>query len=280
MEFDMDSSSQAKAQAFRWLHKANVLVLPNAWDAASAALIEAAGARAVATTSGGVAWSLGRPDGQGLTRGEMVGQVRRIVAPVDVPVTADIEGGYGPASDDVAATVSAIVEAGAVGINLEDSLSPGGPLFGVEEQADRLRAARRSANEAGLLDLFINARTDIFLFGVGAEAGRLDAVIERANAYREAGADCLFVPGLIDMDALRTLTAATSLPVNVMVWPGAPTVAELERVGVRRVSVGTALAQSAYSATQEAARHILESGDYDVLAESMDFGTLNSLFTH
>lgn len=275
----MESSTKEKAALLRSLHEGDALVLPNAWDAASAALIAAAGARAIATTSGGVAWSLGRTDGQGLTREEMVGQVARIAAAVDVPVTADIEGGYGPSPDDVAATVTAIVEAGAVGINLEDSVAPGGPLFEVEEQAARLRAARRAADESGLPDLVINVRTDVFLFGIGAESGRLDAVVERAAAYQEAGADCLFVPGLIDLDALETLTAATTLPVNVMVWPGAPTVAELMKVGVRRISLGTALAQSAYTVTQQAAREILETGSYETLADSLDFGTLNGLFT-
>lgn len=275
----MKSSTQTKAESLRSLHQGVALVLPNAWDAASAALIERAGARAIATTSGGVAWSLGRTDGHGLTRDEMISQVARIAAAVDVPVTADIEGGYGASPDDVAATVAAVIEAGAVGINLEDSHAPGGPLFEIDEQAQRLRAARSAAEHEGLGDLVINARTDVFLFGIGAEEGRLDAVLERAEAYQDAGADCLFVPGLIDLDVLETLTSATSLAVNVMVWPGAPTVAELEKVGVRRISIGTALAQSAYTAAQNAAKEILTTGSYDSLADSLDYGSLNGLFS-
>ncbi|ADG76491.1 conserved hypothetical protein [Cellulomonas flavigena DSM 20109] len=275
----MNDSIVKKAQLLRSFHESGALVLPNAWDAASAALIASAGARAIATTSGGVAWSLGRTDGHGLTREEMVGQVARIAAAVEVPVTADIEGGYGPSPDDVTATVRAVVEAGAVGINLEDSVAPGGPLFGADEQAARIRAARRAAEEAGLPDLVVNVRTDVFLFGIGAEEGRLDEVVRRAGVYRDAGADGLFVPGLVDLDALEALTAATTLAVNVMVWPGAPTVAELEKVGVRRISVGTALAQSAYTVALEGARQVLETGSYDSLAGSLDFGTLNGLFT-
>ncbi len=275
----MKSSTQTKAESLRSLHQGAALVLPNAWDAASAALIERAGARAIATTSGGVAWSLGRTDGHGLTRDEMISQVARIAAAVDVPVTADIEGGYGGSPDDVAATVAAVIEVGAVGINLEDSHAPGGPLFEIDEQAQRLRAARSAAEQVGLGDLVINARTDVFLFGIGAEEGRLDAVLERAEAYQDAGADCLFVPGLIDLDVLDTLTSATSLAVNVMVWPGAPTVAELEKVGVRRISIGTALAQSAYTAAQNAAKEILATGSYDSLADSLDYGSLNGLFS-
>lgn len=140
-----DKAQQAKAETLRALHGSGVLVLANAWDAGSAAVIAAAGAKAVATTSGGIAWSLGRTDGHGLAREEMVEQVRRIAGAVDLPVTADIEGGYGPTPQDVAATVEAVVGAGAVGVNLEDSRAPGGPLFTAEEQAERLRAARAAA---------------------------------------------------------------------------------------------------------------------------------------
>jgi 2-methylisocitrate lyase-like PEP mutase family enzyme len=132
---------RAKATALRALQTDGVLVLPNAWDAASAALIAAGGARAIATTSAGVSWSLGRPDGQNLTRAEMVDAVARIAAAVDLPVSADVEGGYGPAAEDVAQTVAAVIDAGAVGINLEDSRAPGGPLFEGEGQAVRIRAA-------------------------------------------------------------------------------------------------------------------------------------------
>ncbi|MFI0370668.1 isocitrate lyase/phosphoenolpyruvate mutase family protein [Actinomadura sp. 1N219] len=273
----MDSEvQQARAAALRELHDSGVLVLPNAWDAGSAALIAGAGAKAIATTSGGVSWSLGRPDGHGLTRDEMVEAVRRIAAAVDVPVTADVEGGYGAAPEDVAATVAGIVEAGAVGVNIEDSRAPGGPLFDAAEQGARLRAARDAAVKAGLPDLVINVRTDVFLFGIGEEAGRLDDVIARAGVYAEAGADCLFVPGLIDLDALGRLVEASPLPVNVMAWPGAPTVAEFEAAGVRRVSLGTALSQAAYTVAQRAAAELLGKGTYTELEGALDFGSINS----
>ncbi|TDD32962.1 isocitrate lyase/phosphoenolpyruvate mutase family protein [Actinomadura sp. KC06] len=276
----MDSEvQQARAAALRELHGSGVLVLPNAWDAGSAALIAGAGAKAIATTSGGVSWSLGRPDGHGLTRDEMVEAVRRIAAAVDVPVTADVEGGYGPAPEDVAATVAGIVEAGAVGVNIEDSRAPGGPLFDAAEQGARLRAARDAAVKAGLPDLVINVRTDVFLFGIGKEAGRLDDVIARTGVYAEAGADCLFVPGLIDLDALGRLVKASPLPVNVMAWPGAPTVAEFEAAGVRRVSLGTALSQAAYTVAQRAAAELLGKGTYTELEGALDFGSINSAVT-
>lgn len=274
----VEKVAQARVDALRSLHGDGVLVLPNAWDAASAAVIADAGAKAIATTSGGVAWSLGRTDGHGLAREEMVEQVRRIAEAVEVPVTADIEGGYGPAPEDVATTVAAVIGAGAVGVNIEDSRAPGGPLFTAPEQAERLRAARAAAERAGLPGLVINVRTDVFLFGIGAPEGRLDDVVARAAAYAGAGADCLFVPGLTDLDVLASLVKATPLPVNVMAGPGAPAVAELAAVGVRRVSLGTAVAQAAYAVAQRAATEALATGTYHELGAGLDFGTVNGMF--
>lgn len=269
---------RAKATALRSLQTDGVLVLPNAWDAASAALIAAGGARAIATTSAGVSWSLGRPDGQNLTRTEMVDAVARIVAAVDLPVSADVEGGYGPGADDVAQTVTAVIGAGAVGINLEDSRAPGGPLFESAEQAARIRAAREAASAAGLPQLVVNARTDVYLFGIGPEAGRLDDVVARARSYAEAGADSLFVPGLLDLATLAELTGRVDLPVNVMAGPGAPGVDDLRAAGVRRVSVGQAIAQAAYSLARRAAVEAIDKGTFDSLADADAFGEVNGAF--
>ncbi|KXK62427.1 3-methyl-2-oxobutanoate hydroxymethyltransferase [Micromonospora rosaria] len=274
-----DQSQVEKARTLRALHEAPVLVLPNAWDAASAALVVQAGAAAVATTSGGVAWSLGRTDGEGLTRAEMTEAVRRIAAAVRVPVTADIEGGYGPGPEDVAATVRAVVEAGAVGINLEDSRASDGTLYPTSVQVQRIEAARNAAAEAGLPDLFVNLRTDVYLFGIGAPDGRLEDVQARADQYAKAGADGLFVPGLLDLDVLASLTASTSLPVNAMAGAGGPSVAELVGVGVRRISVGTGIAEAAYGLAQRAARELLETGTYRSLDRAASYADLNGLFT-
>jgi len=271
-------SQRAKATTLSSLHGSGIFVLPNAWDAGSAAMIAAAGAPAIATTSAGVSWSLGRPDGQNLTRAEMTAVVARIAAAVDLPVTADIEGGYGSEPDAVAATVRAVIDAGAVGINLEDSGAPGGGLFDVADQAGRLAAARAAAAGAGLPELVINARTDVFLFGIGEPAGRLDEVIARGAAYAEAGADSLFVPGLLDLDILAALTGKVSLPVNVMVGPGAPDVAALRAAGVRRVSLGQAIAQAAYTLARKAAAEALTAGTYDTIAGADPFGDINGTF--
>ncbi|MFJ5230536.1 isocitrate lyase/phosphoenolpyruvate mutase family protein [Kitasatospora sp. NPDC088391] len=273
----LPARSTEQARALRTLAAGPLLVLPNAWDAGSAAVIAAAGAPAIATTSGGVSWSAGRGDGHGLDRAAMAEAVRRIVAAVDVPVTADIEGGYGAAPEDVAETVRAVVAAGAVGVNLEDSTAPGGPLFTAEEQSARLRAARAAAVAAGLPELLVNARTDVHLFGVGAAADRPAEVLRRAGAYAAAGADSLFVPGLLDLGALAALTAAAPLPVNAMAVAGGPTVAELAAAGVRRISLGTALAQSAYAAAHRAAVELLGPGTLGALDGALDFGTLNAL---
>ena len=275
----LEEVQKAKARSFRALHDAGVLVLPNAWDAGSAVLIAQAGAQAIATTSGGIAWSAGQPDGQRLTRAEMTEHVRRIVTAVDLPVTADVEGGYGSGPEDVAATVEAVVPVGAVGLNLEDSRAPGGPLFDPVAQAERLRAARSAADRAGLPELLINARTDVFLFGIGAAEGRLADVLLRSSVYAEAGADSLFVPGLVDLEVLASLVQASPLPVNVMAGPGAPTVAEFESAGVRRVSVGTGISQAAYSVAQRAATELLTKGTYTELEGALDFGKINGMFS-
>ncbi|WP_240772286.1 isocitrate lyase/phosphoenolpyruvate mutase family protein [Nocardia sp. CS682] len=265
------------AAALRALHEQGIFVLPNAWDAVSAAVIARAGAPAIATTSAGVAWSLGTGDGQQLTRDDTIGVLRRIAAVVDVPVTADVEGGYGPAPEDVAATILAAVAAGAAGVNLEDSTAPGGPLFDTAAQADRLRAARTAAQQAGLPELVINARTDVYLFGIGAPEGRFDEVRSRAAAYAAAGADSLFVPGLLDLPTLTELVAASPLPINVMAGAGAPSVTELAAAGVRRVSVGSAVAQAAYTLAETAATELLEHGTYAALENALDFGTVQAL---
>lgn len=269
-------SSAERAQRFRDLHD-RLLVLPNAWDACSAAVVAAAGAAAVGTTSGGVAWSLGRGDGELLTRQEAAEVVRRVVQAVDVPVTADVEGGYGPAPEDVARTVALMVSAGAVGVNVEDHDPVAGSLHTVDAQAARIAAARDAAAAAGLPGLVVNARTDVHLRGVGPADTRFDETVERARRYVAAGADCVFVPGLLDLPALERLARAIPAPVNAMAVPGGPSVAALAAAGVRRVSVGTALAEAAYTAARAAATAFLRDGELPVVQGALDYGALQTL---
>jgi 2-methylisocitrate lyase-like PEP mutase family enzyme len=267
------------AAAFRRLHspqKGDILVLPNAWDALSARVIEQAGARAVATTSAGVSWALGRQDGQAVTRADMIAVVRRIAEAVRVPVTADIESGYGSGSpEDVGATVRGVVEVGAVGINVGDAPGRGGEsLLRPEEHAARIAAARA----AGGPELFINARVDVYLKEIGAESGRFDETIRRARAYTAAGADGVFVPGVVDASTIARLVEAIGAPVNIMASYGAPSVAELADLGVARVSVGPAITRAAMATIRTAARELLETGTYDSLVGGVPFAEANALF--
>ncbi|HZR80906.1 MAG TPA: isocitrate lyase/phosphoenolpyruvate mutase family protein [Candidatus Binatia bacterium] len=262
---------------FRDLHRSGTLVLPNAWDAASAAIAAAAGAEAVATTSSGISWSLGVPDGEQLSRADMIDVVARVARSVDVPVSADVEAGYGPVPSDVAATIAAVIDAGAVGANLEDRLrTDDGPLWPIARQCERLAAARDAADRSGVA-FVLNARTDVFLAAVGDPADREGMVLERAEAYRRAGADCLFVPGLVDLDAIARLVRASALPLNVMLSPGqSPTIRQLAEAGVRRISAGHAVAGVAYGATGLAMRELLAGRD-GALRDGASHGDMQQL---
>ncbi|MGE5624487.1 MAG: isocitrate lyase/PEP mutase family protein [Bacillota bacterium] len=268
-------SPQAKIAEFRRLHGEHPLVLPNAWDAASARLMEQAGAKAIATTSAGVSWSHGCLDGQKLSRDEMLAAIGRIVRRVNVPVTADIEGGYGNGSPrDVAETVRAAAELGVAGINLEDSPGHGGQtLLDPKEQAERIAAARSAGGK-----LVINARIDVYMFEVGAPGTRLAETCRRAAAYRAAGADCVFVPGVIDWDSIAALVSGVGGPLNIMAMPGAPSVAELGALGVTRVSVGPLITQAAFAAVRRATRELLEKGSYGKSEDLVSFSDVRTLF--
>jgi 2-methylisocitrate lyase-like PEP mutase family enzyme len=269
-------NQKERARYLRQLHNRRPLILPNAWDAASARVIEAAGSPAIATTSAGVSWSFGRPDGQKLRREEMLRVIQSISEAVTVPVTADVESGYGQGScADVAETVQMLVAIGVAGINLEDSPGQDGQaLLPPEPQAARLRAARDAALAAGG-DLVINARTDVYLFQVGAPETRFEAAVERAKLYRAAGADCVFVPGVIDTETIAKLVNAINCPLNIMAMPGAPSALDLGQLGVARVSVGPAIAQAALATVQRAARELLERGTYGSLEGGLPFGEIN-----
>lgn len=274
------SALAAKAERFHVLHaQRGVLVLLNAWDAGSARVFEAAGCPAIGTTSAGVAFASGRPDGEALTRAELVESTARMTAAVEVPVTADIESGYGETPAEVGETVAAVIEAGAVGINLEDAASEGGaPLRDVAEQCERLVAARAAADAAGVR-LFLNARTDLWWQGVGEPRERLEAALARARAYVEAGADGLFAPGLVEPDEIAAFTAAVGVPVNVLGSRATPSLAELERLGVKRLSVGSGPIRAVLDFAGRIALDVLETGDSELLAAgTLTYSEANDLF--
>jgi 2-methylisocitrate lyase-like PEP mutase family enzyme len=272
----MDMTEQIRnARIFASLHRrGDPLLLANAWDVASAAAIAGTGAKAIATTSAGVAWSLGVPDAACLGAERAAAVIERIAAAVPLPVSADIEAGYGDDPGAVAATVTAVVQAGAVGLNLEDRHGAD-RLFDPASQARRLTAARAAADRLAV-PVWINARTDLFLSGAcRPDADGVKAALERAAAYAAAGADSLFVPGLADLTAIAEL-AAGPLPVTVMAWAGAPSVAEFSAAGAVRISLGSAIAQAAYAVASRAATELLTSGTYDSSADSIPYDTMNA----
>jgi 2-methylisocitrate lyase-like PEP mutase family enzyme len=256
-------TQRAKAEAFRAMHdRSKILVLPNAWDPMSARVIEEAGARAIATTSAGVAFSVGYPDGEAIPRDEMIAAIARIARVVTVPVSADIESGFAHDAREVAETVRRVIDAGAVGINLEDAIHGGPPaLYDLETAIDRVRAARDAASSAGV-PIVINARTDVFLLSIGEPDTRFDHAVRRANAYRKAGADCLFVPRIGRPADIERIVAALEGPLNLLAFPGIPTVTELERLGVARLSVGTWPTLAAMSTARKIAGELLGAGTY------------------
>lgn len=249
----------ARAEAFRRLHVAGQpVVIFNAWDAGSALAVARAGARAIGTGSWSVAAAHGYADGEKMSLELAIANLERIVAAVELPVSIDLEAGYGPGTEDVAHSVTLAIRAGAIGINLEDGLTDGKGIRGVDEQVARIRAARAAA-ERSSIPLFINARTDFFLQADPSrhDASLVAAVKERARAYAEAGASGLFVPCIVDPAQIREVCAATALPVNVMMMPTLPPRAELARLGVARISHGPGPYRAAMEFVERAAREAL-----------------------
>lgn len=276
----MDIQAQArKAERLRTLHGGpRILVLPNAWDVASARVVEELGFLAMATTSAGIAASLGYPDGQNISRDEMLGVVARIANALQVPVTADMEAGYGVTPEDLTGTVKALIAAGAVGMNLEDVTgSDQSSHVPLHLQVEKIRAIRKTAASLGV-QLVLNARTDIYLMPIGTAETRFDRTVERLRAYREAGADCLFVPGLNDAETIAKLVKAVNGPLNVLATSGAPTVPELEKMGVARVSTGSGVMRATLGLTRRVAKELMETGTYrSMLDGAVPFAEMNAL---
>jgi methylisocitrate lyase len=243
----------AKAQAFHSLHRSGrPLVLFNIWDAGSAKAVAAAGAPALATGSWSVAAAGGYADGERIPLETVLANLRRIVAATPLPVTVDLESGYGDSADAVGRTIAAAIEAGAVGCNLEDSFPADGSLRPLDQAAARVAAARTAAGE---LPFFINARTDVFFQSPADthDAATVAAALERARAYAAAGADGIFVPGLVGAGLIADFVRAAPLPVNIMVMPGTPAIAELAAAGVARISHGPGPYLAAMKTVQDAA---------------------------
>jgi 2-methylisocitrate lyase-like PEP mutase family enzyme len=267
----MDQKS--KAEAFGALHTgAEILILPNAWDAASAAVMADAGAKAVATSSAAVAWSHGYPDGDALPIPLLLATISAVARVVSVPVTADIEGGYTDDLGQLGETIKAVIGAGAVGINLEDGRRA------PDLHARKVEAARKAAEAAGV-PLFINARTDVYLQGLAEGEAGYEETVQRAERYRGAGASGIFVPGPSNPDLIGRLASAIKLPLNIMLLPGLANAKQLQVLGVRRVSSATAPFRAAYATVAKATAAFLADGDPMAFAAGAEgLGNLNKRF--
>jgi 2-methylisocitrate lyase-like PEP mutase family enzyme len=259
-------NQKLKAETFRKLHRAaRILVLPNTWDVASSRIIEDAGFEAIATSSAGVAFSLGYPDGQRISRSEMMAAVARIARAVKIPVTADSEAGYGERPEDAAQTATAVIAAGAVGMNLEDSRDDDmRPLIDLTLAVEKIKAVREAASAAGV-SIVLNARTDVYLAQVGKPESRHDETLRRLSAYREAGAECLFAPGVRDKSTIERLVQDLEWPVNILAGPGFLSIPELQKLGVARVSLGSGPMRAALGLLSRLAEELKTSGTYEAM---------------
>jgi 2-methylisocitrate lyase-like PEP mutase family enzyme len=260
---------------FHQLHQSGCFVIPNPWDVGSARLLARLGFKALATTSSGFAWSLGRADNQ-VSLAEALAHIREIAVNVDVPVSADFEGGFATAPEDVADNVGVAAGTGVAGLSIEDSTGdPGAPLFEFQLAVDRIRAARRAIDQSGT-GIVLTARSEGFIVG----RPDLPETIRRLTAFAEAGADCLYAPGIrATSDIQAIVTAVAPKPVNVLVGDGFTTLSDLAALGVRRISVGGALARSAWGGFLAAAKEIADKGTFTNLGRGIPFAEINGSFS-
>lgn len=267
-----------KAEKFRQLHHARTpLILPNCWDVASARVFEDSGFDAVATSSAGLMVSLGYADGEEIPVGELVAAVGRISKALSVPLSADLVGGFGKSPEAVVKTVTSVLKAGAVGINIEDFVHSAKKMVPLQTQTLKLRALVRLRNTVGV-PFVLNARTDALRYAPGSADSKMAEAIRRARAYRDLGADCVYPMGLVDATSISKFVKALDFPTNVMVRKGLPSVPELKRLGVARVSFGPSASYAAMGLLRRAAKEVLEGGTYSTLTEgAITFDELNSL---
>jgi 2-methylisocitrate lyase-like PEP mutase family enzyme len=269
-----------KAAAFRAMHTGTgAVLLPNVWDVASARIIEEAGFEAIATTSAGIAFAQGFPDGQKIPAEQMITSIAHIVAAVRVPVTADIEAGYGQRPEDAARTARGVIEAGAVGMNFEDATGDADhPLTALTLQLERIRAIRETAEELRV-PIVLNARTDVYLLQIGDPSRRYDEAVRRLSAFRDAGADCVFVPGVRDAETTGRFVADLKCPVNILGMPGSPPVPELVRLGVKRISLGSGPMRSSLGFLRGLAEEVKTSGTYKLMEGAPSHAEMNKLMS-
>jgi 2-methylisocitrate lyase-like PEP mutase family enzyme len=273
-----DSEQRAKAEAFRAMHSAaEPLLLVNVWDIASARIVEEAGFPALATTSAGIAFARGFPDGQKIHPDRMFSRIAQIAGAVKVPVTADVEAGYGEGPESAFRTTRNVIFGGAVGMNFEDATGdPQRPIADLSLQLERIHAIRETAQKYDVA-LVLNARTDVYLLQVGDVSQRYDETVWRLAAFRDAGADCGFAPGLRDANTIGRLVADLNCPVNVLAVPGAPSVAELAALGVKRISLGSGPMRATLGFLRNLAKELKTSGTYTAMDGAPSHAEMNAL---
>ena len=281
-EGTMLDRQKQKAETFLQLHQGqDTLVLPNAWDVASARIFEQASFQAIGTTSYAIAASLGYLDGERIPFAEMLGVIERIARNTDLPVNADIEAGYGKEIGEVVETVRRVIKTGAAGINLEDATgNPDQPLFDTSFQCEKLKAVREVASSFGI-PLVINARTDTYLVPFSNPDVQFQETVKRANSYRQAGADCIFIPGWLDGEIIARLVAAINAPINIFASPVTPAVPELKQLGVARLSIGPGAFRTALACTRKIAVELAGHGTYETLFnETLTKAEVDSLLSY
>ncbi|UCE22744.1 MAG: isocitrate lyase/phosphoenolpyruvate mutase family protein [Candidatus Aminicenantes bacterium] len=278
----MKVKQRKDSEAFLALHKAPpLLILPNAWDVASAKIFEIEGFKAIGTTSAGISAALGYPDGQKMSLEENLSVVRRIVDHIDLPISVDIESGYSDTPEGVAMSAEAVLKTGAVGLNLEDSTGDlSKPLYDVSFMAEKLKAIREMSSSEDI-HLVVNARTDTFLVDNLKLRNRIQQTVSRANAYSDAGADCIFVPdvGGLDIDTISLLIKEINSPLNIIVGAQSPPLAKLEEIGVARVSLGPRPMRATLGFLRKIAKELLEKGTYDHMTkDALSYSEVNRWF--
>lgn len=273
-----DVEQKRKAEMFLALHHAaNPLVLVNVWDVTSARIVEHAGFPALATTSAGIAFTEGYPDGQRIEPDRMFSRVAQIAQAVRVPVTADVEAGYGETPERAFRAAQGVIFGGAVGMNFEDATGdPGHPLADLPLQVERIRAIREAAKKFDVA-LVLNARTDVYLAQVGEPGRRYDETVRRLSAFRDAGADCVFAPGVRDLETIGRLVKDLRCPLNILAVPGGPAVAELAALGVKRISLGSGPMRAAMGSLRRLAEEVKTKGTWSAMEGAPPHAEMNEL---
>jgi 2-methylisocitrate lyase-like PEP mutase family enzyme len=270
----INSSSKAKATAFHQLHRADhILILPNCWDALSAVVLREAGAKAIATTSAGLAWAHGYSDGEKLPVDALIRAIREITQVIDLPLTVDLESGFTDDLATLATTIDAVIDAGAVGLNLEDGSKTPDLLV------SKIHVVKEVSNRKDV-PLFLNARTDVVLRSLVPEPEAVNEVVRRGTLYRQAGGDGFFVPGLVQLDKIRAIVESVDVPINVLATRGVAPIVEIEKTGAKRLSLGARLSEAVFGRLKQLATKLLHDRSLDELfTESLSFAEINKLLS-